>query len=145
LTWVVWGLMSCSMLTTPSMISFHSHLTLVLLLTLGLLVGSLHGIGEMNNNDGYFALMMIVMYWWSVHLLPALGSQSLNFILAPPWSGKSDNTVYCQKYTVQEYPHHHRRAGLMVTYPTHAMIMLIIWSLLRDDTPVHPIVDLTCT
>ena len=33
----------------------------------------------------------------------------------------------------------------MVTYPTHAMIMLIIWSLLRDDTPAHPIVDLTRT
>jgi hypothetical protein len=133
------------MLTTPSMISFHSHLTLVLLLPLGLLVGSLAGIGEMNNNDGYFALMMIVVYWWTVHLLPALGSQSLNLILAPPWSGKSDNTVYCQKYTVHEYPRHHQRAGLMVTYPTHAMIMLIIWSLLRDDTPAYPIVDLTRT
>jgi hypothetical protein len=45
------------MLTILSMISFHSHLTLLLLLLLGLLVGSLAGIGEMNNNDGYFALM----------------------------------------------------------------------------------------
>ncbi len=33
----------------------------------------------------------------------------------------------------------------MVTYPTHAMIMLIIWNLLRDDTPAHPIIDLPCT
>jgi hypothetical protein len=145
LTWVVWGLMSCSMLMTPSTISFHSHLTLVLLLPLGRLVGSLAGIGEMNNNDEYYALMMIVVYWWTVHLLPALGSQSLNIILAPPWSGKSDNTVYCQKYTVHKYPRHHRRVGLMVTYPAHAMIMLIIWSLLRDDTPAHPIVDLPRT
>jgi hypothetical protein len=75
------------------MISFHSHFTLVLPLPLGLLVGSLAGIGEMNNNNGYFALVMIVVYWWSVHLLPALGSQSLNLILGPPWSGKSDTTV----------------------------------------------------
>ncbi len=75
----------------------------------------------------------------------ALGSQSLNLILAPPWFGKSDNTVYCQKYTVHEYTRHHQCAGLMVTYPTHAMIMFLIWSLLRDDTPAHPIVDLTYT
>jgi hypothetical protein len=53
--------------------------------------------------------------------------------------------VYCQKYTVHEYPHHHQRVGLMVTYPAHAMIMFLIWSLLRDDTPAHPIVDLPCT
>ncbi len=142
---VVWGLISCFMLTTPSMILFHSHLTLVLFLPLGLLLGSLAGISEMNNNDGYFALMMIVVSWWTVHLLPALGSQSFNLILAPPYSRMSDKRVYCMKYTVHKYPCLHWRVGLMVTYPAHAMIMLLIWSLLHDDTPAHPIVDLPCT
>jgi hypothetical protein len=53
--------------------------------------------------------------------------------------------VYCQKYTVHEYPRQHQRVGSMVTYPAHAMIMLIIWSLLRGDSPAHPIVDLPFT
>jgi hypothetical protein len=81
LTWVVWGLMSCSMLMTPSMISFHSHLTLVILLLLGLLVGSLAGIGEMNNNDGYFCenIRNGFLYVMTQHLLILKGIYGFKF------------------------------------------------------------------
>ena len=104
-----------------------------------ILVGFLLGLGEMDNNSGYFSLLLIVTYWWLTKLLPVLGNQFLSLILAPPWSGQGDNTGYCQVYTVQEFPHHHQHVGVMVTYSTHLAIMSSLLFLLCNDTPVHPI------
>jgi type III secretory pathway component EscS len=67
----------------------------MILLPMGILVGFLIGLGEMDDNSGYFSLMLIVIYWWLVKLLPVLGNRILSLILAPPWSGQGDNTGYC--------------------------------------------------
>jgi hypothetical protein len=50
---------------------------------------------------------------------------------------------FCQQHTVYRCPRHHRRVGLMVTYSTHAVVMLPIGHLLCDNTPAHPIFTLT--
>jgi hypothetical protein len=65
--WLVWGLIACSLLTSPS-ISFCSHLVLTLVLPLGILDGSYAGFGNFDNNSGCFALLLVVVYWWLVHL-----------------------------------------------------------------------------
>jgi hypothetical protein len=77
LTWIVWGVTTCSFWNIPTF-TIQSHLALAILLLLSNLVGSLFGIGEMNNNDGSFTLLLTVMYWWSVKLLPTLEDQTLS-------------------------------------------------------------------
>jgi hypothetical protein len=81
--WLVWGLIACSLLTSPS-VSFSSHSVLTLILPLGILVGSFAGFGNFDNNSGCFTLLLVVVYWWLVHLLPTLGHCDLSLILAPP-------------------------------------------------------------
>jgi hypothetical protein len=63
-------------------------------------------------------------------------------ILAPPWSGQGDNTGYCRVFTVQEFPCHHQRVDVMVTYSTNLVLMSWLLCLLCDDTPIHPINNL---
>ncbi len=78
------------------------------------------------------------LVWWSMILLPALGTQSLSLILAPPWSGQlGDNTGYCGLYTVHKFPCHHKQFGVIVTYSTHFILMIWLICLPYDDTPVH--------
>jgi hypothetical protein len=103
LSWTVWGLMVCSLLSPPSL-SFGSHLVLTLVLPLVIVVGSYAGFGNFDNNSGCFSLLLVVVYWWSFHLLPLLGHHVLSLILAPPWSGHSNSTGYCQGHTVHKFP-----------------------------------------
>ncbi len=70
--WLVWGLIACSLLTSPS-VSFSSHLVLMLVLPLGILVGLYAGFGKFDNNSGCFTLLLAVVYWCLVHFLPTLG------------------------------------------------------------------------
>jgi hypothetical protein len=84
--WLVWGLIACSLLTSPS-ISFCSHLDLMLVLPLGILVGLYAGFGNFDNNSGCFALLLVVGICWLVHLLPTLCRRVLSLILAPPGLG----------------------------------------------------------
>jgi hypothetical protein len=105
--WLVWGLIACSLLTYPS-ISFCSHLVLALVLPLGTLVRLYASFGNFDNNSGCFTLLLVVVYWWSVHLLPSLGYCALSLILTPPWSGHINYTGYFQGHTVHEFPWHHR-------------------------------------
>ncbi len=109
---------------------------------MGILVGFLVGLIEMDNNSGYFSLMLIVIYWWLVKLLPVLENRIFSLFLAPPWSGQGDNTGYCGIFTVQEFPHHHQHVGVMVTYLTTLVLMSWLLCLLCDGTPVHPIGNL---
>jgi hypothetical protein len=132
--WLVWGLIACSLLTSPS-ISFCSHLVLTLVLPLGILVGSYTGFGSFDNNSRCFTLLLVVVYWWLVYLLPTLGCRVLSLILVPPWSGHSNYTGYIQGHTVHEFPRHHRRFGVMVTYSTHVILIFFFFSLLAVDLP----------
>ncbi len=138
--WLVWGLIACSLLTSP-FISFCSHLVLMLVLPLGILVGLYAGFGNFDNNRGCFTLLLVVVYWWSGHLLPTLGWCVLFLILAPPCSGHSNYTGYFQGHTVHELPRHHRCFGLMVTYLTHVILLFFFVSLLAVDPP-HPFDEL---
>ncbi len=74
--WGVWGLLACSLLSTP-FLSFSSTLALTSALpwviVIGSLVGSPVGVGEFEVNSGYFSLLMVIIYWWLVYLLPLLG------------------------------------------------------------------------
>jgi hypothetical protein len=139
--WLVWGLIACSLLTSPS-ISFCSHLVLTLVLPLRILVGSYAGFGNFDKNSRCFALLLAVVYWWLVHLLPTLCRRVLSHILAPPWSGHSDYTGYFQGHTVHKFPRHHRCFGVMVTYSTHVILLFFFFSLLAVDLP-HPLDELT--
>jgi hypothetical protein len=111
----------------------------MIFLPMSIVVGFLLGIGEMDNNSGQFSLLLIATYWWLVKLLPVLGDRILSLILAPPWSGNGDNTGYCQVFTVQEFPRHHRRTGVMVTYSKNFVLLNLLFCLLCDETPIHPI------
>jgi hypothetical protein len=138
--WLVWGLIACSLLTSPS-ISFSSHLVLTLVLPLGILFGSHAGFGNFDNNSGCFALLLVVVYWWLVYLLPTLCQRVLSLILAPPWSEHSNYTGYFQGHTVHEFPWHHRCFGVMVTCSTHVILLFSFFSLLAVDLP-HPLDEL---
>ena len=59
--WLVWGLIACSLLTSPP-VSFSSHLVLMLVLPLGILVGSYAGFGNFDNNSRCFTLLLVVVY-----------------------------------------------------------------------------------
>ncbi len=135
--WLVWGLIACSLLTSP-FFSFCSHLVLTLVLPLGILVGLYGGFGNFDNNSGCFALLLVVVYWWLVHLLRTLCRRVLSLILAPPWFGHSNYTGYFQGHTVHKFPRHHRRFGVMVTYSTHVILLFLFFSLLAVDPP-HPL------
>ncbi len=137
LAWLVWGLIACSLLTSPS-ISFCSHLVFMLVLPLGILVGLYAGFGNLDNNNGCFALLLVVLNWCLVHLLPTLCRCVLSLILAPPWSGHSNYTGYFQGHTVHKLPWHHRRFGVMVTYSTHVILLFFFFSLLAVELP-HPL------
>jgi hypothetical protein len=113
----------------------------MLVLPLGILVGLYAGFGNFDNNSGCFALLLIVVYWWLVHLLPTLCHHVLSLILAPPWSGHSNYTGYFQGHTVHKFPWHHRRFGVMVTYSTHVILLFFFFSLLALDLP-HPLDEL---
>jgi hypothetical protein len=113
----------------------------MLVLPLGIQVGSYAGFGNSDNNSGCFTLLLVVVYWWLVHLLPTLGQCVLSLILAPPWSGHNNYTGYCQGHTVHKFPRHHRRFGVMVTYLTHVILLFFFFSLLAVDPP-HPLDDL---
>jgi hypothetical protein len=91
----------------------------MILLPLGIVVGSVAGFGKFAHNSGSFTLLLIIVHWWSFYLLPTLGHRVLSIILAPPWSNTADGTAYCGKYQVLEFPRHHQRCGLLATYPTH--------------------------
>ncbi len=132
--WLVWGLIACSLLTSSS-ISFCSHLVLMLVLPLGILVGSHAGFGTFDNNSGCFTLLLVVVYWWLVHLLPTLGRCVLSLILAPPWSGHSNYTGYFRGHTVHKFPWHHRHFGVMVTYSTHAILGMVQANVKHKVTP----------
>ncbi len=119
----------------------QSHLFFTLVLPLGILVGSYAGVGNFDNNSGCFTLLLVVVYWWSVHLLPTLGRCVLSFILAPLRSGHSDYTGFFQGHTVHEFPWHHRRLGVMVTYSTHVILLFFFFNLLAVDLP-HPLDEL---
>jgi hypothetical protein len=138
--WLVWGLIACSLLISPS-ISFCSHLVLTLVLPLGILVGLYAGFGNFDKNSWCFALLLVVVYWWLVHLLPTLCRCVLSFILAPPWSGHSNYTGYFQGHTVHEFLWHHRHFDVMVTYSTHAIYLFFFFSLLAV-VPPHLLDDL---
>jgi hypothetical protein len=60
--WLVWGLIACSLLASPS-ISFCSHLVLTLFPPLGILVGLYAGFGNFDNNSRCFTLLLVVVYW----------------------------------------------------------------------------------
>ncbi len=138
--WLVWGLIACSLLTSPC-ISFCSHLVLTLVIILGIIVGLYAGFGNFDNNSRCFTLLLVVVYWWLVHLLPTLGRYVLLLILAPPWSGHSNYTGYFQGLTVHKFPRHHRRFGVMVTYSAHVILLFFFFSLLAVDPP-HPLDEL---
>jgi hypothetical protein len=132
--WLVWGLIASSLLTSPS-ISFCSHLVLMLVLPLGIRVGSYAGFGNFDNNNRCFTLLLVVVYWWLVHLLPTLGRRVLSLVLAPPWSGHSDYTGYFQGHTVHESPRQHRRFGVIGTYSTHVILLYFFFCLLAVGPP----------
>ena len=138
LTWLVWFFMSCFLLSSPVSLSNKWTFGLMIFLPMSIVVGFLLGIGEMDNNSGQFSLLLIATYWWLVKLLPVLGDRILSLILAPPWSGIGDNTGYCQVFTVQEFPRHHRRKGVMVTYSKNFVLLNLLFCLLCDETPIHP-------
>ncbi len=116
-------------------------MVLTLVLPLGILVGLYAGFGNFDNNSGCFALLLVVVYWWSVYLLPTLCHCVLSLILAPPWSGHSNYTGYFQGHTVHEFPRHHKRFGVMVTYSIHVILLFFFFSLLAVDLP-HPLDEL---
>jgi hypothetical protein len=138
--WVVWGLMVCSLLSPPSL-SLGSHLALTLVLPLVIVVGSYAGFGNFDNNSGSFTLLLVIVYWWLVHLLPLLGHHVLSLFFAPPWSGHIDSTKYCQGHTIHKFSQHHCCFGGMVTYPTHVIVLSLSLSLL-SVAPPHPIEEL---
>jgi hypothetical protein len=138
--WLVGGLIACSLLISPS-ISFCSHLVLTHVLPFGILVRLYAGFGNFDNNSRCFALLLVVVYWWLVHLLPTVCRRVISVILAPPWSRHSNYTGYFQGHTVHEFPRHHRRFGVMVTYSTHVILLFFFFSLLAADPP-HPLDEL---
>jgi hypothetical protein len=95
----------------------------MILFSLGIVVRSVAGFGEFAHNSGFFSLLLIVGYWWSLYLLPTLGHCVCLLILAPSWSNTADGTAYCGEYQVLEFPCHHRWFGLLDTYPTHTMFL----------------------
>ncbi len=139
-TWLVWGSIGCSLLTSPS-VSFSSHLVLALVLPLGILVGLYAGFGNFDDDSGCFTLLLVAMYWGSIHLLPTLSCCVFSLILAPPWSGHIDYTGYCQRHTIHEFPRRHRCFGVMVTYSIHVILLFFFFGLLDVDLP-HPLNEL---
>jgi hypothetical protein len=102
----------------------------MLVLPLGILVGSYAGFGNFDNNSGCFTLLLVILYWWSVHLLFTLGSCVLSLILAPPWSGHSNYIGYCQGHTVHNLILAPQMFWCDVTYLTHVILLfsfLVFW------------------
>ncbi len=80
--WLVWGLMHCSFLTSPS-VFFNSHLVLTLVLPLGSLVGLYAGLGNFHCKSRCFTLLLVfyvlvvgpvVAYPWPLSSFPHFGS-----------------------------------------------------------------------
>ena len=140
--WGVWGLMACCSFSTP-ILSLSATLALSLLLpfiiVVGSLVGSPLGFGDFEVNSGCFTLLCVVTYWWLVYLLPCLGHKVLSLLLATP---RSPTCAYLPSHTIHTFPRHHRKFGVFVTYPLHALFLAYVTSH-RYEVPPHPIDDMT--
>jgi hypothetical protein len=135
--------MACSSFSAP-ILSMSASLALSQLfpfiVVVGSLVGLLLGFVDFEVNSGCFTLICVVTYWWSVYLLPCLGYNILSQLLATP---RSPTCVYLSSHTIHIFPCHHRKFGVFVTYPLHALVLAYVTcTSQRTEVIPHPIDDM---